>query len=73
MATPAENLELSYEQLCAKLAEVTANPKPDYTLPGGVSVSHAKFLEMLTAQIEALRKLRAATRRPYYLRSRRRG
>lgn len=68
-----ENLNLSYEQLTAALAAATANPQPDYTLPGGISVSYGKYLEMLTAQIEAARALKAATRKPYCLRSRRRG
>lgn len=57
MATPAQNLETEYANWCAKLAEVSANPRPDYTLPGGASVKFGEYYKFLQ---EARDKARAA-------------
>lgn len=42
MATEAQNLQTSLEAVAAKLAEVTANPKPSYSIDGQ-SVSWGEY------------------------------
>lgn len=53
MATVLENLQTSQSNLAKKIAEVTANPKPNYSVDGQ-SVSHADFLRMLMEELKAV-------------------
>lgn len=56
MATPLENLQTSYAQLCAAYSAATLAPKPNYS-KDGQSFSHAEYLANLAAQIKALREI----------------
>jgi len=73
MPTVLDNLRQAYENLTAKYAEATANPKPSYSIDGQ-SVSHESFLRSLLDQIEKLREQLRANGDPefgpYELRSR---
>lgn len=60
MATIAENLQTARENIAAKLAEISADPKPTYT-DGSRTVSWESFFKMLTDQMEALDKRLAAS------------
>lgn len=58
MATYLENLTTARDNFAAKLAEISANPKPTYTAPNGQTVNwdgHYRFLkeqvDLLTQQI----------------------
>lgn len=68
MATYAQNLETARNNVAAALAEITANPKPDYSVDGE-SYSWASYFQMLTTQLEALNKQLAAASGPYEVRS----
>jgi hypothetical protein len=46
MATPYENAKTSYEQITAKLAEVTASLLPNITIDG-VTIDRASYYRML--------------------------
>lgn len=56
MATVLEDLQESKENLVTRLKEVTAKPKPSYSIDGQ-SVSWESYTQMLTAQIKALNEL----------------
>lgn len=56
MPTPLDDLRASYQQLCAKLAEVTANPKPTYSEKGR-SVSWDQHRASILEQIKSLREI----------------
>ena len=53
MATPLENLQTAYEQVCANLVTITASPKPTYNIDGQL-VEWTEYMKMLTDQLEAL-------------------
>ena len=53
MATPLENLQTAYEQVCANLVTITASPKPTYNIDGQL-VEWTEYMKMLTEQLEAL-------------------
>ena len=53
MATPLENLQTAYEQVCANLVAITATPKPSYNIDGQ-DVDWTEYMKMLTEQLEAL-------------------
>jgi hypothetical protein len=59
MATAAQNLQTAVDNISAKIAEVSANPKPNYSIDGQ-SVSHADYFRMLTEQYGVLNELIAA-------------
>jgi len=59
MATPAENLQTVYENVCKQLAEITENPKPSYMIDGQ-SVQWTAYLRMLTDQLETIKAAMAA-------------
>lgn len=56
MATVTENLTTAKENLAAKLAELTASPKPSYSIEGQ-SISWGEYYSMLTAQMKAINEL----------------
>ncbi len=57
MATPSalDNLKAAHASVCAKIADVLADPKPNYTLPGGVSVDRDRYYAGLLAREKELR------------------
>lgn len=56
MATVLENLQTAKENLAAKIAEVTLDPKPSYAIDGQ-SVQWESYLAMLINQQEKLNEL----------------
>lgn len=67
--TALENIAAAINNIAAKIAEVSANPKPNYSLDGE-SYSWADYLKMLTEQITELRQAQAVLSSPYEIRSR---
>lgn len=65
MATAAANIESAYNSAAAKLAELYADPRPDYTLPGGVTLSWAKYRADLLEQMKGLREALLALQGPF--------
>ena len=55
MASYAANLETARNNVAARLVDITANPKPDYSVDGE-SYSWTSYFQALTAQLEALNK-----------------
>lgn len=55
MPTRAENLETVLDNLAQQLADISANPKPSYSV-GGQSVSWTEYFRMLTEQMKAVRE-----------------
>lgn len=53
MATRAQNISDSIDQIAARIKEVTASAAPDYSV-GNRSVSKAAYLAQLVAQYNAL-------------------
>jgi hypothetical protein len=53
MATVLENLETAKTNIAARIAEITASPKPSYAVDGK-SVSWESYLATLVNQLEAL-------------------
>lgn len=59
MATAAENLttlQATYTDTLSKLAEVMANPKPNYTIDG-VSVDRNAYRQQLLDMLKSLREI----------------
>ena len=69
MATYAENLVTARNNIAARLAEVTANPKPDYSIDGE-SWSWSSYVTMLTNQLSVLEKSIITADGPFEVRSR---
>jgi hypothetical protein len=55
--TRAQNLDLAIDGAAARLAEVTAQPKPTYTLDGE-NYLWAEYVQILTTQLLALEQAR---------------
>lgn len=68
MATFKANLETARNNMAARLADATANQKPDYSLDGE-SYSWAGYVQMLTNQLEVIEKALARADGPYEHRS----
>lgn len=68
MATRAENLQTALDNIAARLAEMTVNPKPDYSVDGE-SYSWAGLFQMLTAQQTELEKALQRASGPFEVRS----
>jgi len=64
MPTPSENLSAAIENVCAIIREITANPKPDYSV-NGQSVSWASYLDTLTRQLESLQNAEQSLSPPF--------
>ncbi|MGE3804156.1 MAG: hypothetical protein AB7K24_05740 [Gemmataceae bacterium] len=64
----ADDLQTTYDQLAANLAEITASPKPTYSIDGQ-KVSWAEYHRLLTDQLKAVRELIAADSGPYEFRT----
>lgn len=56
MATPLENLQTTYANICQQLADMTADPKPSYS-SNGRSVSWGEHFNNLKAAVEEMRKI----------------
>jgi hypothetical protein len=54
MATFVENLMTARDNFAAKLAEISADPKPSYSDPSGESYSWTEYYNFLSAQIKDL-------------------
>jgi len=64
MPTPAENIGAAIENIASQIRDITANPKPDYSV-NGQSVSWSSYLDMLTRQLDALQKAQQNLAGPY--------
>lgn len=64
MATPEENLSTSRANLAARLAEITANPKPSYT-EGGEQYDWLGYQQFLLDGIERLDRMIASAEGPF--------
>ena len=69
MATRAENLQTALDGIAAKLADMSANPKPDYSVDGE-SYSWAGLFQMLVAQQKELEQALQRASGPFEVRSR---
>jgi len=56
VATPLENLQTLYANLCAELASVSASLAPTYTVDG-VTLSREQYVASLVARIKELREV----------------
>lgn len=65
MATVLENLQTSKINLAAWLADITADPKPNYSIDGK-SVSWQSLFDSITARMEAINKLIALEEGPAF-------
>lgn len=54
MATYIENLTTARDNFAAKLAEISASPKPSYSAPNGQSVSWVEYYKFLQEQVDKL-------------------
>lgn len=64
MATALENLTTARDNICARLAEVTASARPNYSIDGE-TVSHADYIDMLNRQLETVNKQIQAMGSPF--------
>jgi hypothetical protein len=69
MATLAQNLATAREQIAARIVDITATPKPDYSIDGE-SISWGAYLTQLTQQLEALDKAIQRSDGPFEVRTR---
>lgn len=69
MATYAANLETTRNNIAALMAEITTNPKPNYSVDGE-SYSWGDYLAMLNAQLEGLNKALQTADGPWELNTR---
>lgn len=51
----SDDIATAINQVAAIIKDVTANPKPDYSV-NGQSISWGSYLDMLTRQLEGLQK-----------------
>lgn len=65
MATYLENLTTSRDNIAARIAEITAENKPSYSI-NGQAVSWAEYMDALVKQLEYLNKLINA-QSPYFI------
>lgn len=56
MATYAENLATTRDQIAERLVEITASPKPSYNV-NGQAVSWTEYFRTLTEQLDKLNEL----------------
>lgn len=69
MATRAQNLDAAIDAVVARIGDVTAHPKPDYSLDGE-SYSWAAYLQILTDQLLKLEEARQRADGAFEVRSR---
>jgi len=68
VATRAQNLDTAIDNIAARLAEMSANPKPNYSLDGE-SYSWSELFSMLSTKMEGLEKARQRADGPFEIRS----
>ena len=59
-----DDLGTAINQIAAQIKDITANPKPDYSV-NGQSISWASYLSMLTEQITKLQQAQQSLAGPY--------
>jgi hypothetical protein len=59
----ATNVQIAIENISAKIAELSANPKPSYQIDGQ-RVEHTEFFRMLCQQLEELRRIQMKLQGP---------
>lgn len=69
MATRAQNLQTALDNIAARIAAITANPKPDYSVDGK-SYSWSGYLSMLITQSKALEEALVRAGGPYEISNR---
>ncbi len=69
MATRAENLSASLDNIARLIRELTEDPNPTYTTAAGRTVQKTEYLRELVAQQEILEQTVARAGGPYELRS----
>jgi hypothetical protein len=67
MPTVLENLQTAEANLATKIAEISANPKPNYSIDGQ-SVSHNDYLKMLIENLKQVKEAIAYTS-PFVIKS----
>ena len=55
MPSAFDNVQAAIDNISLQIREITANPKPDYSV-NGQSVSWSGYLDMLTRQLDSLQK-----------------
>jgi hypothetical protein len=68
MATALENVTTAIDNVAAILAEITANPKPDYSIDGQ-SVSWTSYYATLTQRMKDLLDIQIWLSGPYEYRT----
>lgn len=59
-----DDLGSAINQVAAQIKDITANPKPDYSV-NGQSISWASYLSMLTEQVTKLQQAQQSLAGPY--------
>lgn len=59
-----DDLQTAINQIAAQIKDITANPKPDYSV-NGQQVSWASYLQMLTEQIVKLQQAQQSLAGPF--------
>jgi hypothetical protein len=59
-----DDLNTAINQVAAQIKDITANPKPDYSI-NGQSVSWASYLSMLVQQLTQLQTAQQSLAGPY--------
>ena len=62
--TPGDDLGVAIANMTAQIREITANPKPDYSIDGQ-SVSWASYLSMLTSPLISLQQAKQSLEGPF--------
>jgi hypothetical protein len=68
MATAYENVQTAIDNVAAVLAEITANPKPDYSIDGQ-SVSWTSYYATLTQRMKDLMEIAQILAGPFEYRT----
>lgn len=64
MHTASENVQYAIDNIAAQIREITANPKPDYSV-NGQSVNWSSYLDMLSKQLETLQRAQQSLAGPF--------
>jgi len=68
MASDADTLQTAYSNFCNILAQITANPRPTYSLDGK-SVSWNEYYSMILSNMENVRRQMIFAAGPFEVRS----
>lgn len=64
MPSAAESLDTAISNIAALIVEITANPKPNYSVDGQL-VSWGDYLDTLTTKLASLQRTRQMAAGPY--------